>query len=116
MSFFKQHFPKEADFATVLSFVFTLFAVTCLLLAVFIYAAYIYTSQYNNNSNNNNNDDSKEYHLAALLHNVNAQMCPLQIGDEFLPQVQEFKYVGVCSQVRGEGSRRSTDGLVLQPQ
>ncbi|KAI3369274.1 hypothetical protein L3Q82_007526 [Scortum barcoo] len=26
--------------------------------------------------------------------------CPLQVGGEVLPQVEEFKYLGVCSRVR----------------
>ncbi|KAI3363672.1 hypothetical protein L3Q82_001297 [Scortum barcoo] len=45
--------------------------------------------------------------------------CPLRVGGEVLPQVEEFKYLGVlsCSRVRKERwSVRLTGGLVQRPQ
>ncbi|KAK5610806.1 hypothetical protein CRENBAI_026044 [Crenichthys baileyi] len=41
--------------------------------------------------------------------------CPLQVGGEFLPQVEEFKYLRIFLQVRGEWSEGSTNGLVRLP-
>lgn len=38
--------------------------------------------------------------------------CPLWAQNEVLSRVEEFKYLGVCSQVKGEWSRRLTDRLV----
>ncbi|KAI3352266.1 hypothetical protein L3Q82_005245 [Scortum barcoo] len=42
--------------------------------------------------------------------------CPLQVGGEVLPQVEEFKYLGSCSRVRERSSVRLTGGLVQRPQ
>ncbi|KAI3373880.1 hypothetical protein L3Q82_022446, partial [Scortum barcoo] len=43
--------------------------------------------------------------------------CPLRVGGEVLPQVEEFKYLGVsCSRVRERWSVRLTGGLVQPPQ
>ncbi|MEQ2281231.1 hypothetical protein AMECASPLE_028271 [Ameca splendens] len=52
----------------------------------------------------------------AMLLEWKRVACPLQAGGEFLPQVEEFKYLGSCSPVRGEWSGRSTYGSVLLPQ
>ncbi|KAI3351204.1 hypothetical protein L3Q82_005758 [Scortum barcoo] len=42
--------------------------------------------------------------------------CPLQVGGEVLPQVEEFKYLsGSCSRVRERSSVRLTGGLVQRP-
>uniref|UniRef100_A0A672ZM26 SUEL-type lectin domain-containing protein n=1 Tax=Sphaeramia orbicularis TaxID=375764 RepID=A0A672ZM26_9TELE len=37
-------------------------------------------------------------------------VCPLWVGGEFLPQVEEFKYLGSCSRVREGWSVRLTGG------
>ncbi|KAI3360615.1 hypothetical protein L3Q82_002481 [Scortum barcoo] len=42
--------------------------------------------------------------------------CPLRVGGEVLPQVEEFKYLGSCSRVRERWSVRLTGGLVQRPQ
>ncbi|KAI3376129.1 hypothetical protein L3Q82_016659 [Scortum barcoo] len=43
--------------------------------------------------------------------------CPLQVGGEVLPQVEEFKYLGVLfTRVRERWSVRLTGGLVQRPQ
>ncbi|KAI3371955.1 hypothetical protein L3Q82_006827 [Scortum barcoo] len=43
--------------------------------------------------------------------------CPLQVGGEVLPQVEEFKYLGVLfTKVRERSSVRLTGGLVQRPQ
>ncbi|KAI3368328.1 hypothetical protein L3Q82_008035 [Scortum barcoo] len=43
--------------------------------------------------------------------------CPLQVGGEVLPQVEEFKYLGVLfTKVRERWSVRLTGGLVQRPQ
>ncbi|KAI3356723.1 hypothetical protein L3Q82_003402 [Scortum barcoo] len=42
--------------------------------------------------------------------------CPLQVGGEVLPQVEEFKYLGVLfTKVRERSSVRLTGGLVQRP-
>ncbi|KAI3359145.1 hypothetical protein L3Q82_002678 [Scortum barcoo] len=43
--------------------------------------------------------------------------CPLRVGGEVLPQVEEFKYLGVLfTRVRERWSVRLTGGLVQRPQ
>ena len=38
--------------------------------------------------------------------------CFLQVGEEILPQVEDFKYLGVLFTSKGKWSRRLTGGLV----
>ena len=39
----------------------------------------------------------------AMVFSLNRVDCPLQVGKELFSQVEEFKYLGSCSQVRENG-------------